>query len=56
MTAIFDRAFVALGVDAHDLTSVKGRSAIYLGLMAMAVACLSLVGGICSNLVGGPVA
>lgn len=56
MTAIFDRAFVALGVDAHDLTSVKGRSAIYLGLMAMAAAGVTLLGGICSNLVSGPIA
>ncbi|WP_158548654.1 hypothetical protein [Parvularcula marina] len=55
MTAIFDRAFVALGVDAHDLTSVKGRSAIYVGLMAMAVAGVTLAGGIVTNLAGGPV-
>ncbi|MEM9233313.1 MAG: hypothetical protein AAGA69_03645 [Pseudomonadota bacterium] len=56
MTAIYDRVFVALGVDAHDLTSVQGRTGIYLGLTAMAVASLTLVGGICTNLVGGPVA
>lgn len=53
MTAIFDRAFVAIGVDAQDLTSLKGRSAIYVGLMGMAVASLTLVGGICTNLVTG---
>lgn len=56
MTALFDRAFVALGVDAQDLTSVKGRSSIYLGLMAMVVTSATLVGGIFSNLAGGPVA
>ena len=56
MTAIFDRAFVALGVDAHDLTNLKGRSAIYFGLTAMAVASATLVGGICTNLAGGLVA
>lgn len=56
MTATFDRAFIALGVDAHDLTSVKGRSAIYAGLMVMAVAGVTLLGGICSNLASGPIA
>ena len=56
MTATFDRAFVALGVDAQDLMTVKGRSAIYFGLIGMAMASATLVAGICSNLVGGPVA
>lgn len=56
MTAIFDRAFVALGVDAQDLMSVKGRSSIYFGLMAMVVTSATLVGGIFTNLAGGPVA
>lgn len=50
MTAIFDRAFIALGVDAHEITSLKGRTAIYLGLIAMAATAATLIGGIASNL------
>lgn len=53
MTALFDRAFVALGVDAQELTGVKGRSALYLGLVALAAANTVLLGGICRNLLPG---
>lgn len=56
MTALFDRAFIALGVDAGELTDVRGRSAIYLGLIGMTVAAATLVGGICVNIAGGPIA
>lgn len=50
MTRSFDRAFVAMGVDAEDLSRVRGRTVIYVGLTLMAAGTLALVAGILTNL------
>lgn len=49
MTAAFDRLFVILGVDARELADVKGRSAIYAGLVVIAAVSSALVFGIVEN-------
>ncbi|WP_158548656.1 hypothetical protein [Parvularcula marina] len=50
MTRTFDRAFVAMGVDAKDLTAMRGRSVIYAGLIMMAAGALLLGAAIISNI------
>lgn len=50
MTNAFDRFFVTIGVDAQELADVKGRSAIYAGLVVFALTSSALVFGIAQNL------
>lgn len=52
MTRTFDRAFVAMGVNADDLSRVRGRKIIYLGLSLMVLGTLALGAAIVSNLAG----
>ena len=49
MTSGFDRAFIAMGVDADELSHVRGRSILYAGLTIMALAGLGLIAGIVLN-------
>lgn len=52
MTRTIDLLWIALGVNAEELTALKGRGVIYLGLGLMALASSVLVAGIASNLAG----
>jgi len=52
MTATIDRFWISRGIEATELTAVKGRAAFYAAFAAMGVTGLGLVAGIIGNLVG----
>lgn len=47
-----DRFWVARGVNAEELTAVKGRSFAYVGMIVMLGASAALTCGIVNNVVG----
>lgn len=50
MTTTFDRFFVSRGVEARDLTAMKGRAFFYAAFTAMGGTGIALIAGILSNL------
>ena len=49
MTKMIDHFWIARGLSREELTAIKGRTAAYLGLMAMGLTSLALTVGIVSN-------
>ena len=49
MTALIDRFWIGLGVNAEELEAMTARRALYVGMITMTVAASCVVGGIATN-------
>ena len=56
MTKVIDGFWIELGVSKRELLAIKGRSALYAGLVMIAGASVVLAAGIIANLTGAAIA
>lgn len=52
MTKVMDQFWIGLGVEKRELLAIKGRSALYAGLVMIAGTSVMLTAGIVLNLAG----